>query len=191
MGSESEGNYLSLYSDDLTSRPKSSGLWTSKKESELMLKTANNETWYLSIQRLAYEPRFEEDEDKWSQRFILHLSKCNKDEEYETHSVTIFNSRSPTPVGLIKDYFQHRGPEDKRNILHQHLRDVMRAYISASDGLSKIKNPSSSLAPFNYRKTLLSPESGKMGFTFNEIYEEDSELAKSLSNYVKKRLWLK
>ena len=190
LGGENSNQYLSLYADSLIKEPRASELWSQTKQTELKLDIANGETWYLSIQRLANEPQSAEDEDRWAQIFFLHLHKCNNEKEYESHRVMIYNSAGASPPSVIKDYYDSRGPDEKRMLLGQHLRDVFRAFIAASGQIKNLRNPVDSLAPYNYRKTIIQPFHERNSNLFNEITSIDSHPAISLSNYAKVRLWL-
>ncbi|MBM54930.1 MAG: hypothetical protein CMB32_00025 [Euryarchaeota archaeon] len=186
--SDLDGNLnLSLYSDSMGEEPTKSKLWTETKQTELKIELANGGCWYMSIQRLANPPQSAEDEDRWTHIYLLHLEK---EEEDEKHRVILFNSSGPSPPSIIKEYYDSRGPDDKKMLLWQHLRDAFRAFIAASGQMGIIRNPVDSLAPYNYRKTIIQPFHERNSNLFNEITSIDSRLAISLSNYAKIRLWL-
>ena len=147
FGNGENNENLMLWSKNLIAEPVVSPLWKpGLKPCELKLNMENGESWFLSIQRLSMEPRFEEDEDKWTQIFKLHLCKEKDGEEYYNGSVTIFNSKIKSPVGLIEDYYNHRGRGEKKMIRHQHLRDVFRAFLHASNRLELVNQPEYYLA---------------------------------------------
>ena len=68
FGNGENNENLMLWSKNLIAEPVVSPLWKpGLKPCELKLNMENGESWFLSIQRLSMEPRFEEDEDKWTQ----------------------------------------------------------------------------------------------------------------------------